>query len=95
MIGICDLAADFHGDCSLAGDDVGVVVRGDEREAFFLFEAETFGLGFVKVAAVEDDGGAETLDVAPFDGGGGDGHDDDGGDVECAAGEGDALCVVA
>lgn len=89
------MAADFHGDCALAGDDVGVVVGGDKCQALFVFEAKTFGFGFVEIAAVEEDGGAETLDVAPFDGGGGDGHDDDGGDAECVAGEGDALGVVA
>lgn len=89
------MAADFHGDCALAGDDVGVIVGRDKGQAFFLFEAETFRLGLVEIAAVEEDGGAETLDVAPFDGGGGDGHDDDGGDAECVAGEGDALSVVA
>lgn len=89
------MAADFHGDCALSGDDVGVIVGRDKGQAFFLFEAETFGFGLVEIAAVEEDGGAETLDVAPFDGGGGDGHDDDGGDTECVAGEGDALGVVA
>ena len=58
-------------------------------------EACGFGAGFVIVAAVENDFGAEAAGGGDFDEWRGEGHDDDGTDASAGGVVGDALRVIA
>lgn len=89
------LGVGFEGGGAGSGDDVGVVVRGDEGETAFGAELLAEGLARGFVAVVEDDVGSVGLGGFALRGGCVGGHDDGDFDVGVAAGEGECLGVVA
>ena len=89
------LPEELHGDGALAGDDVLVVVRMDEAQAFFLREIERVGAGFVEVVAVDYDFGAQSSDVVDLYAGRRFRHDDRRLAAVPGGRQGHALGVVA
>jgi len=61
------LAADLHANRALPRNHKRVVKRRNHRQAMRLREAHRLGLGLVKVGTVENDLGAEPLDILPLD----------------------------
>src|SRR5690606_10021748 len=86
---------DLDRDGALARDDVGVVEGRDHGEAALGGDGLGAGLPLGGGGALEHDLGAQAAGALDLDVRGGDGHDDDGGDLEEPRGEGDGLCVVA
>ena len=89
------LAEDLEADGSLSGNDERVVVRWDVDERVLLGESGALGLGLVEVVPVEDDFGAETLDVEPLDRRRRERHHDRARDAELEPGKRDSLGVVS
>src|SRR5690606_27152218 len=86
---------DLERDGTLPRDDVRVVERRDHGEAALGGDGLGAGLPLGGGGALEHDLGAQAAGALDLDVRGGDGHDDDGGDLEEPRGEGDGLCVVA
>lgn len=81
-VGHVNLAGEFDGSSTLAGDDVRMVIRRDVGEVEVVREPETFGFCIIKRVAVEDDLGAKPVDVLPLDGWSVFGHEDGAGDIK-------------
>ena len=84
----------FERDGALAGDDVEVIERVDEDQAFLLAELEGVVLGLVEHQPFEDDPGAVVAGVFDLVEGGRLGHHDRRRDAEAAGMVGDALGMV-
>ena len=89
------LAHDFHADCALSGNHVGVVKRGNVGQFFFFCQFHRVIIGIVVGNAFEDDFAASAFDGVDFDLGRGFGHNDDGAAAQTLCRKCDALCVVA
>ena len=89
------LVEELAGNCSLSGDDIGIIVGRDESEALLLREALRLGIGLVEAAAEEHGVAAEALNCVNLDVRGGLRHDDGGLDAELLSGKGAALGMVA
>ena len=93
--GAAVLTQDLHPDGPLPGDDLGVVVRSDERQAATGPELQRVGVRRVEVVAREHDLGAKRADCLDLDLGRRGGHDDGRPEPEPPSRERDALGVVA
>ena len=90
-----DLFDQLTGGRALAGDDVRVIVRRDERQPALVGQTRSDGLADFAVAVVEDDVAAVPFRRDPLHGRCVRWHDDDARDAEDLPGERDGLRVIA
>ena len=89
------VAEDLQTERALTRDDLGVVVRVQERGVLLLADLARLGVSVVIAVAREHDGRAVALSGLRLGDGRGLGHDDRGRDAEAVRGVGHALRVVS
>lgn len=95
LLKLLHLAGQLDRYSALTGNDERVVVGRDEVESVNLSEPGAFGFGLVKVLSMQNNLGAEPLDISPLDGGCRQRHDDRGRNLQAGSSESHSLSVVA